>query len=127
MQKKIKHYLANLNEKHQLIDSMLIATRSGHLLVFSDLKKAGPEKTRLGYMSASLTRLVAKLIKSYRKGKFVAFTIETKQRIVSSSLIEFPKGDALLLCVFSSEVQMGLALRDFQLHKQNLTTILFTD
>lgn len=127
MQNRIKHYLANLNEKNQLLDSLLIATKSGHLLVFSNLSRAGPDKTRLGYMSVSLTGLIVNLIKSYKKREFVAFTIETKQRIVSSSLIKFPRGDALLVCVCSSEVQMGLALRNFQLHKQKLEAILFTD
>ncbi|MBX2858242.1 MAG: hypothetical protein KTR17_06240 [Cellvibrionaceae bacterium] len=125
--KKIKHYLQNLGERNQSLDSLLIATKSGNLLVFSHLNKTGQEKTRLGFMSVSLTELVVSLITSYRKREFIAFTIETKRRIISSSLLEFPRGDILLLCVFSPEVQLGLAQRDFRAHKENLNTILLTD
>jgi hypothetical protein len=120
-------YLKSLDAQHQLLDSLHIANTTGNLLVFSSLTRPDLAMTRLGFMSAGLTQLIVNLIDTYRKQEFTSLTIETSQRIVSSSLLRFPKGDAMLLCVFRPGVQLGLALRNVQFHKKNLSTILLTD
>ena len=85
------------------------------------------EKNHLAAMSASLSGLSIALAESYGKRQVIGGIVETEEGIIISGFLPFREENIVMLCVFTKEVQHGLALWNFKSYKKDLNSILLTD
>jgi len=120
---QIKRFLKQKVGNSDHLQCLLLANTDGRLIAFSNFTNHSFEKNQLSAMTASLAGLNMSLAQACGKQSASGGVIESQEGLILTAQLQTGEQDMVLLGIFSSGCQQGMAAWHFKQYQRTFLEI----